>query len=305
MQKHKLKRNIQKGLSIIAAGVVLLTSTSCSKNENKTSTIQNNPSLVSAERYNGEITDYKYLVDCSKIFSHLDMNEKGMALFKVIDSKEISTEDFLNELDGDKKTYWSWSKITMMKNFLSQPQPLVIPDCYTHFLDYKTPIYREENGKIIFNNIDTWRNVFNKANCYYKEELIQAERFGYMTLKLVYNKIEFEKEIELKSSETYYWIDEPIHKGDTIESYSLYLSNLDGECRELIAYYQTGAGSHCENVQNANFGDLHSIITTIEKAQIVEEPVTLTEDERRALEDSLEHSEINQNGIVVTKGRSK
>lgn len=297
MQKHKLKRNIQKGLSIVATGVVILTSSSCSKSENKTPTVPNNPSLISVkDDWSGKIHDYQYLVDISKVLPEYGYNLKGIQLFEVIDSKAYSTE----YIDKSESVEWSWSKIIMIRKILSQPKSLVIPDCYLHFVDGS--MYQEKNGELVLKDTEKWRWLFENTKSYYKEELIGSERFN--KLKLVYSRIEFEKDIT-RRDKTYYNQDEPIYKGDTLESYALYLSNNDGECIELIGFYQIGAGANCENVQSEIVGDFPSTITTIENAQIIKEPVTLTEDERSSLEANLDDSEINQNGIIVSRGRSK
>ena len=294
MKKNNLKNNIQKGISVLATGAVMLSTNACSNTEAKNADIDT-PKLVSVMRdRDNNIYDYHYLVNTSKIFELYGKNCGGMEFFGIYNSIGFSTE--FEERTGS--IVWRPSNVAVARKILTQSHPLIIPDCFLHFWDNE--LYKNVDGEFILKNFGQdldLHTIFSNTKCYFKEELLYNTD-GLIGLRLVYSRMEFEEDFDRRDN-IYSNNDKPIKKGDIIESYALYANDEYSVCNELIAFYQTGAGSECKNVQNAIVGDFASIIKPIENANLFDEPTTLSGEEyyilKRSLNNQLNHDGSNLN----------
>lgn len=305
-----LQNIIRKGLPIVLATTMAGTMVSCSEHEEKKPTIEKNTKVITVvdndecvtydptsklelAKYGVELSkdedfnvhEYEYVVDITKTCTGRESSDKKLYLYESYDLKSISSEK-VDEEEGIAEYWWRAFLPSPVANYIMcEKQSITIPDCYLHYF-----------SEIANGGSKDDLAIYDKMKWFYSEKILAAD--GFNELKLVYSRVEVKEDVSDFSNYDYYTIDSKnLNVGDVMESYALYL--LHNEKEIPIGYIQTGVGSNCENVQEKIYGNLPTVITTIEQSGIADTPITLSEEEFELLSSSFGNCEINENGVVV------
>ena len=262
MQKHKLKRNIQKGLSIVAAGTIMLAATGCDKKESEAPTL---PGIVVTDEYSKDEVRYEYVINTAYSndeTSKTYYQDRPVMFMKTISEEIDSTELEIVSWDGPMPSWWS------PDNLLKSAFFGVWPECYKH---YTTNDFKYNNSEITLNT-KTLENFYGET-CILRTITINI-------IKDMPTKIYGENIKDFKA-------------GDVISATILTADD------RILAFSQTGAGSECTNVQKAICGE--GTLKTVNEAGVLEDTneTTMTKSEIYDLETSLNNEYFSNISLTL------
>ena len=233
-KKEMLKR-VKRGIAGGTAALMLFGGTGCAKsNEN------NEPDLDSANDayfetidYNGNVGTieghYKYVLDVDG-FENSELELPETSTQKIL-GNTYQTNEFGDNTQNDLSA----------EEYVNS-MPIVWPSCFDSYLS--------ENSQA---------EMYSKFDCNYKEEYLSTE-IG--DVKVVHVTMVAKKDLNMPVNDIPYAVpQEPINKGDTMQSTAVFLKVDD--LYFLIGYKQTGVGADTARVVNNTVGDLDKGLTTI------------------------------------------
>ena len=234
--------------------------------------------------------NYDYIVDVEKL--GVRNPDKKLQFFESFNLKSISSEKEDENAGLADYVYRHNSAKNPMPAYMLVNEKLLIPDCYAHYFFNDSEHTFRENLK-----------VFKNMEWFYSEKILINNDI-VNPLKLVYSRAEVKADISDFSNSELYTIDSlPLKQGDIMESYALYVMSDSGKTLELVGYMQIGAGSHSENIQAKNFGNLSSVIATVEKAFAIEDCKDISPEEFSDLQKQISASQI-VDGVITDVGYS-
>ena len=255
MQKHKLKRNIQKGLSIVSAGIVILTSCGCNKNESEASS---SPTIVVTDELLKKEVHYEYVLNLA--LSNDENTKKKFEnrpiMFMKVKDESLLTTEFKKAFGDINAELYNPGSLMNLKFFG------VWPECYSH---YTIEDFKFSNCKINLTQ-QTLENFQGNTCEYYSMKIVITENIP--------TSVYGENIKDLKV-------------GDTIELSAVVAGD------KTLAFNQTGAGSECENVQKAIYGE--GTLKTITEAGVLldKNELTMSKNEIYSLETLLNDEYLN------------
>ena len=159
----------------------------------------------------------------------------------------------------------------------------------TTFFNDKTSAFYRENVKIVLPdsysmyNTNEWlsKDNFDYTLKYEKVRELAGESYDVITSSME-AKRDLETKVALPEGQKEFM------EGDTINSKAIY---HDGQ---LIAYYQDGVGSECENVKNALIGDANNAIGSITSYYNLSDNIDITFQELYHYQDDMNKNYKNK-----------
>ena len=221
------------------------------------------------------------LASCSK---NQDKEEIG---YKV--SGSLGADGLYTKIVDRSKFYsdnYDFSNTIRTMNFATVSESKVYG---TTFFNDKTSAFYRENVKIVLPdsysmyNTNEWLSIdnFDYTLKYEKVRELAEESYDVITSSME-AKRDLETKVALPEGQKEFM------EGDTINSKAIY---HDGQ---LIAYYQDGVGSECENVKNALIGDANNAIGSITSYYNLSDNIDITFQELYHYQDDMNKNYKNK-----------